>query len=292
MKVQSKNIQNSKYKNPGVLFELLIRQVSSDALSGKIDSPAIDLVKKYFSPSTELGKEVQLYRAFFETRKLTETTAIHFIDLIIERRKTLDDRKLAVEKYNLVKEIKTCYPLKDFLSTKLSNYRTYASIYKTFCTETATDDTRISNISDVALARFSLIEYLVNGNKKVESNVEHLKEFVSQDYNVRQIAQKIFIDKFNQKYNSLNEKQKALLREYIVHSANPHLLFTYLQKDIPELQHALQRQSSKINNKVLQIKINEVAAQLNHIIKQKAIKDNHITAMLMAYQILSEIEHG
>ena len=43
-------IKHSKYKNTGILFELLVRQIASDTVSGK-DSAAINLVKKYFSKS-------------------------------------------------------------------------------------------------------------------------------------------------------------------------------------------------------------------------------------------------
>ena len=45
-------IKHSKYKNTGILFELLVRQIASDTVSGK-DSAAINIVKKYFG-KTEL----------------------------------------------------------------------------------------------------------------------------------------------------------------------------------------------------------------------------------------------
>ena len=48
-------IKHSKFKNTGILFELLVRQIASDTISGA-DSAAIGLVKKYFSKS-ELNKE-------------------------------------------------------------------------------------------------------------------------------------------------------------------------------------------------------------------------------------------
>ena len=40
-------IKHSKYKNTGILFELLVRQITSDTLDGK-DSPVKGLLKKYF----------------------------------------------------------------------------------------------------------------------------------------------------------------------------------------------------------------------------------------------------
>ena len=41
-------IKHSKYKNTGILFELLVRQITADTLSGA-ESPAINILKKYFA---------------------------------------------------------------------------------------------------------------------------------------------------------------------------------------------------------------------------------------------------
>ena len=40
-------IKHSTFRNTGILFELLVRQVTIDTLKG-VDSPAIDIMKKYF----------------------------------------------------------------------------------------------------------------------------------------------------------------------------------------------------------------------------------------------------
>ena len=39
-------IKHSKYKNTGILFELLVRQITADTLKGG-DSPAIDILKEH-----------------------------------------------------------------------------------------------------------------------------------------------------------------------------------------------------------------------------------------------------
>ena len=56
-------IKHSKYKNTGILFELLVRQITADTLSNT-ESPAINILKKYFT-KTELGREYKLYESFF-----------------------------------------------------------------------------------------------------------------------------------------------------------------------------------------------------------------------------------
>ena len=39
------NIKHSKYKNTGILFELLVRQVTADTLNGK-DSASLGIIQK------------------------------------------------------------------------------------------------------------------------------------------------------------------------------------------------------------------------------------------------------
>ena len=62
------NIKHSKYKNTGILFELLVRQVTADTLNGD-QSPALNIIKKFFVKS-ELGKELKLYETLTKSKKL------------------------------------------------------------------------------------------------------------------------------------------------------------------------------------------------------------------------------
>ena len=51
-------LKNSKYKNTGILFEMLVRKLTSETLSSN-KSVTIDIIKKYFGRNTELSKELQ-----------------------------------------------------------------------------------------------------------------------------------------------------------------------------------------------------------------------------------------
>ena len=66
-------IKHSKYKNTGLLFELLVRQITADTL-GAGESPSLNILKKSFA-KTELGKEYKLYETLFKTKNLTEGRA-------------------------------------------------------------------------------------------------------------------------------------------------------------------------------------------------------------------------
>ena len=73
-----KSLRHSKFKNTGVLFELLVRQVASDTLNN-IDSKAIVLIKKYFAKSTELSKEFNLYQTLIKEKYSKGEKANHLI---------------------------------------------------------------------------------------------------------------------------------------------------------------------------------------------------------------------
>ena len=53
-------VKHSKYKNTGILFELLTRQLTSDTITGN-QSKSLSFLKKHFSSKTELLKEYKIY---------------------------------------------------------------------------------------------------------------------------------------------------------------------------------------------------------------------------------------
>lgn len=289
--MKTQNIAHSKVKNAGILFELLVRQITVDALEGKTSSPAIKLMQSYFRPTTELGKELQLYRAFFEMKQLDEAKAIKFIDLIAEQRRKLNEEKLAKEKYELVKELKNIYDLKEFLSVKIPSYKIYASIYKTFLAEQRNFD--VTSIKEVAIAKFSLVEHLVKDHrvpKKPVSEGDIIEMFKNQETVDRLMSYKVLLDRFNSKYSNLNSRQKNLLREFINSVSNSDSFANYVRSEIDPLKKELTEAAKTEVNPVVKIKLTEVVAQLENIKSRIKIRDNELTAMMIAYQIAEELK--
>ena len=68
-------IKHSKYRNTGIIFELLVRQTTSDLIKNQ-DSAAVKILKKYFT-NTELGKEYTLYSAFSRSEEHTSELQSH-----------------------------------------------------------------------------------------------------------------------------------------------------------------------------------------------------------------------
>ena len=97
-------IKHSKYKNTGLIFELLIRKITAETLS-ESKSNAINILRSNFT-NTELGKEYKLYETVFKNSTLSETKADILLNTILESSKKLNRTKLKREKYNLINEIK------------------------------------------------------------------------------------------------------------------------------------------------------------------------------------------
>jgi len=285
--MNSRRVQHSKYKNTGILFELLARQVTADTLNGRENSPAIHIIREYLRPSTELGKELVLYRSLMETINISEPKALKLVDIVLEQRRKLNTKRLNEQKYNLVKAIKEKYPLKEFLSSKIPQYKVYASVYKTFLMET--HEMEVVDINEITSARFTIVEHLMIQTAKSGGKQVLPESYKEQQEDLRLLTYKILVDKFNEKYKNLSEQQKVLLREYINNISNTNSLREYINSEVPEVKKELQLVLGAIDDKVTRIKIMEVINQLNGITKGKTVRDNQVTSLMIAYQLVKEI---
>jgi len=278
-----KNLKHSKFKNTGVLFELLVRQVASDTLNNN-DSKAIPMIKKYFAKSTELAKELNLYQTLVKEKFTKEDKANHLIDAVVAAKTQLNQSILNRQKYNLIKEIKANYVLEDFFKTKVNNYKTLAAIYKIF--EFTVADSPVEAVNN----RYTLIEHITRKEVKKQAEFNEMSAFVKQDKEVRLLSYKILVDKFNEKYSNLNEGQKSILRQYINSVSEGTELKTFISEEVSKLQKSLKTLSTKVEDKVVKIKLSEVANLLKEIATAKTIKDNHILSLLRYHELVKELK--
>jgi hypothetical protein len=152
-----KKIKHSKFKNTGILFELLVRQITFEVLNGDKKENAQKILKEFYSQKSELGKELKLYQMLSEEKYKSENRAEKFIDTILEARKRIDLKRLTKEKYNLVKKIQESFDIQQFLSSPITNYKVMASIYKIFESQNQKD----YDIKDVFNAKYTIVEGLM-----------------------------------------------------------------------------------------------------------------------------------
>ena len=280
------NIKHSKYKNTGILFELLVRQVTADTLNGG-QSPALSIIKKYFVKS-ELGKELKLYETLSKTTKVNESKANILLQTILESSKRLNRSSLRRQKYNLINEIKEHYDLDEFFKTKLNNYKPYAALYTLIEIEHSAD---LINPDQIVSNKFTLLEHLSTTpiqEEKVKDDV--IAEFQTYDKDVRLLTYKILLEKFNGKYSSLYESQKEILKEFITSVDSTPKLRAFYNNRIQELKAELASINKTLTDKVIQIKLNEVLPLIVEIEKTQSIKNENIVDLLQYCELVEELK--
>ena len=279
-------IKHSKYKNTGILFELLVRQATSDLMSNK-NPVAVKIFKKYFT-NTELSKEYDLYNTVLNAPKLNETKADILISTITEQAKKLDREKLDKEKYNLIKEVKKNYDLDNFFKAKIDAYKVYASVYTLI---EATIARSATDTKQIVTNKLTLLEHITKETlteRKVASKV--VEEFMKEDKEIRVLAYKILVEKFNDKYSTLSTEQKDLLKEYINNISDTKQLRSYLNTKLIEVKVELSSLKDKAQDKVLQIKLNEVLNFVKPIGPNESIKDEVLIGLMQYYQLVNELK--
>ena len=281
------NIKHSKYKNAGVLFELLVRQITTDTLNGK-DSKASSILKEYFV-KTELGREYKLYETLFNKTSITETQADVILSTLLQSSKNLNRRALKRQKYNLISEIKKHYDVTKFFSHKLPHYKVQAAFYtliESFSQENP------NNTQQVIDNKITILEHLSAAaveKDKVKESV--LEEFKSYDKDLRILTTRVLLDKFNDKYEDLLESQKEILRELITSIDNTPKLREFHNLKVNEIKKELEGINTDVSDKTTQIKVNEVIKMLPTLSKTSKVKDDDLTNLLQYYDLIEELKN-
>ena len=278
-------IKHSKFKNTGILFEILVKKITGDTLSGK-NSPAIKVIKEYFV-NTELGKEYKLYETLFSKKNLSESKASIILDTILEQSKKLNRRKLKNEKYNLIKELKSHYDVEDLFKTKLNDYKAQASLYTLLEIYNAVKPTNPQQVID---NKITILEYITTDKvNKTQVKDTVLEEFKSYDKDLRTLTYHVLLENFNSKYDNLNTKQKLILKEFINSADNGPLLKEYYNKEIVSLKSKLKEETKKVKDKTTKIKLQEIDKLIVELNKRTKVKNNHLVDLLQYHSLLEEL---
>jgi len=278
-------IKHSKYKNTGILFELLVRQITADTLKGG-NSPAIDILKKYFI-KTSLGKEYKLYESILKSKVLNEGRANMVIDTILEASTKFNRTSLKRQKYNLINEIKKHYNLESFFGSKISNYKELASLYTLI---ENSNSKNVGNTNQLLENKVTLLECLTKKEIEVNEKQTVLNEFSGYDKDIRTLTYKILLEKFNNRYDTLTNDQKQILKEYINSVDSTPDLRNFYNNKIEDLRFKLTEITKNVKDKATKVKITEVTKFLTELSKTDKVGDSNLVDLLRYYQLLNEIQ--
>jgi len=280
-------IKHSKYKNTGLIFELLVKQIAADTLSRK-DSPAVKIMKRFYTGKTSLVREFKLYEYILKNKGVSQPKAETIVSTIIEISNKLDRAAIKKQKYELIAEIKKSYDLEEFFSMKVRDYKALAAMY---CLMEAQNAEDLSDPQSLVDNKITILEHLT-AKKQNETDVKDalVEEYSKYDKDLRLLTYKILLEKFNGEYENFLPEQKAILREFITASESQVKLRNMINEELEKIANEVEAFKNKVQDGVAKIKLDEVHKLIKPLDKKTRIDDNHIVNLLQYYELVNELK--
>tara|TARA_Y100001938_G_C8094960_1_gene437501 strand:+ start:288 stop:1118 length:831 start_codon:yes stop_codon:yes gene_type:complete len=268
-----KNRHNKK-RNTAFVYEALIKEATAAILKRDHEQKekVINVIKKYFNPNCILSKDLDCYRALYETKGLSEKDSRRIIEAATLDKRMIDPTGLFKIQSQMINDINKEVN-SDIFSNFVPNYKTLATIDQLFSVKTSpTKRIMLEN---------EMVEYMTTETERLNNDkVDH-------------VVVSTFIKKFNDKYSTdLLEEQKTLLSHYISSFTDNSLeLKIYLNNEISRLKADLS-EARKINeikeDKEMLSKLNEVIKKLDSY-SSTNIDDGVLLTVLKTQNLTKEI---
>lgn len=280
-------IKHSKFRNTGLIFELLVKQIASDTLNRE-DSAAVNILKKHFTGKTALVREFKLYEFILKNKGIGQNKAETILSTITEISRKLNRKTLKEQKYNLISDIKESYNIEDFFSIQVSDYKALASLY---CLLEAQNNNELVDPSLLVNFKSTLLEHLTTEKQDAEVVKDTLvEEYSKYDKDLKLLTFKILLEKFNNKYKDLLPEQKNILKEFITSVNSQTRLQTIVNDELKNISKLVSELSSKVKDKVVKIKLDEVSKIIKPLSKKEKITDNHLVSLMQYYDLVKELK--
>lgn len=281
-------IKHSKYKNTGLIFELLVKQVAADTLSRK-DSPAVKIIKKFYTGNTSLVKEFKLYDFVIKNKGVGSRKAETILSTIIEISRKLDTVSLKKQKYELIKELKEQYNLEEFFSIKVDNYKPLAALY---CLLEAQNTADLLDPNIFIDNKTTLLEHLTQ-NSQSQGKVKDalIEEYSKYDKDLRLLTYKILLEKFNNQYAELLPEQKNILKEFITSVNSTTRLRNIVNEEMEKLNSQITKFKGKVTDDIVKIKLEEIQKSITPIKNTQKVDDSHLVNLMQYYELVNELKN-
>lgn len=279
-------IKHSKYKNTGLIFELLVKQIAADTLSRQ-DSPAVKVLKKFYTGKSSLVREFRLYEYILKNKGVSQMKGETILSTITEISRKIDRTTIKKQKYELIAEIKNSYDLDEFFSMKVRDYKPLAALYCLMEAQT----TDLVDPQFIVNNKTTLLEHLTS-SKQSEENIKDtlVEEYAKYDKDLRLLTYKILLEKFNGTYNNLLPEQKNILREFINASESQVKLRNLINEELIKVSTAVEELKNRVSDDIARIKLDEVAKNITPISNKTKVVDNHIVNLLQYYELVNELQ--
>jgi len=172
------------------------------------------------------------------------------------------------------------------MSSKVPNYKTYASIFTLFeFNKALSPDQKTESF-------FNIVEHITTNDKSIK--LSETVQTLPDDEDLRILTYKTLLEKFNQKYTKLSGAQKNLLREYINNISNTNSLKDTLKEIVKGLKEDLKQHSKNLQDKVVKIKMSEAIKSIDKFCgiddKSDVVKDEYVVQSMRYLELLKELK--
>lgn len=273
---------HNKKRNIGLVYELLLRSVSSSLVEGNQEKAnlSINIMKKRFAPGTEIYSEFRIFNAIMNTTVLDTSVAAGILTEAKNAIKNINYENLYIEKSKLISEINKSIKDPDFFKRKVPDYKQFATV-GTVISQWRKGDK--SNLTKQVMNEQRLIEFMLM-EKEVLPKMSEMT-----DSKADNLVVKIMTEKINNTYKGLNQEQKRILREYAVYgSTNIEQFKSYLGSIKAKSLGSLNSLKESTDNKVLLSKIDMVVNKINNL-SESNISDAEIAKYLKISELKTQL---
>jgi len=280
-------VKHSKYKNTGLIFELLVKQIASDTLSRK-DSAALSILKQFYAGKSSLAKEYKLYEFISKNKNVSALRAEAILSTITEISRKLDQNLIKKQKYELIAEVKKHYNLEEFFAIQVRDYKALAALY---CLLEAQNNAESIDPQTLIENKTTILEHLtsvaVNENDVKDTLIE---EYSKYDKDLRLLTFKILLEKFNDNYKDLLPEQKNILKEFITSVNSTTRLRTIVNEELTKIATQVAELSKRVTDEVVKIKLDEVSKAIKPVSNKEKIGDTHLINLMQYYELVHELQ--
>jgi len=282
-------IKHSKYRNTGLIFELLVKQLAADTLNKK-DSAAISIIKKHFTGKTALVREFKLYEFIVKNRQVAQSKAETILSTVTEISRKIDQSLLKKQKYDLISSIKESYNIEEFFAIQTPDYKALASLY---CLLEAQNNQNYDVVDPQQLVNYksTLLEHLTTKKQNADNVKDSLiEEYSKYDKDLKLLTFKFLLEKFNDTYKDLLKEQKSILREFITSGNSQTRLRALVNRELSSIKEQVSELSSRVKDDVIKIKLDEVSKSIVPLNNKEKIKDSHLINLMQYYDLVNELK--
>tara|TARA_R110000824_G_scaffold90513_7_gene221027 strand:+ start:239 stop:1069 length:831 start_codon:yes stop_codon:yes gene_type:complete len=268
--------RHNKKRNTAFIYEALIRELTKCVVAKDKQRKGIivSLVKEHFAVGTALRRELDLYKALYETKSLDRPTSEKLLYEVKRSHDFLNREDIFKEQTAIINKINKTLS-KNVFANFVPNYKDLATI------------SQILN-PDVSVKHRVLLESAL-----IDSLSMSLASEKEEMAPIDNLVYKTFVKKFNEQYNGkLLEGQERLLSKYIASFHDDGIeLKIFLNEELYRLRSILNdslKAEALGNNKILRENTTKVLGVLNSY-RETEVDDKMIQQVLKIQSLVGEL---